>query len=231
MMMTAFASMETVHVAAYSHLLDTIGMPESEYSAFMKYKEMKDKYDYMQGFNVNSKEDIAKTVAVFSAFTEGLQLFAIFAILLNFPRFNKMKGMGQIVTWSVRDETLHCNSMIRLFRDFIKEEPQIWNDKLKNEIYEACKTIVHHEDAFIDLAFQMGPMQGLTAEEVKQYIRFIGNRRLEQLGLNPIYDVKKNPLTWLDTMLNGVEHMNFFEGRATEYSKASTKGTWGEVFA
>jgi ribonucleoside-diphosphate reductase beta chain len=142
-----------------------------------------------------------------------------------------MKGMGQIVTWSVRDETLHCNSMIRLFRDFIKEEPQIWNDKLKNEIYEACKTIVHHEDAFIDLAFQMGPMQGLTADEVKQYIRFIGNRRLEQLGLNPIYDVKKNPLTWLDTMLNGVEHMNFFEGRATEYSKASTKGTWGEVFA
>ena len=171
------------------------------------------------------------TMAVFSAFTEGLQLFASFAILLNFPGFNKMKGMGQIVTWSVRDETLHCNSMIRLFRDFIKEEPQIWNDKLKNEIYEACKTIVHHEDAFIDLAFQMGPMQGLTAEEVKQYIRFIGNRRLEQLGLNPIYDVKKNPLTWLDTMLNGVEHMNFFEGRATEYSKASTKGTWGEVFA
>ena len=85
MMMTAFASMETVHVAAYSHLLDTIGMPESEYSAFMKYKEMKDKYDYMQNFNVNSKEDIAKTVAVFSAFTEGLQLFASFAILLNFP--------------------------------------------------------------------------------------------------------------------------------------------------
>ena len=142
-----------------------------------------------------------------------------------------MKGMGQIVTWSVRDETLHCNSMIRLFKDFVKEEPQIWNDKLKKEIYDACKTIVEHEDAFIDLAFQMGPLEGLTADEVKKYIRFIGNRRLEQLGLNPIYDVKKNPLTWLDTMLNGVEHMNFFEGRATEYSKASTKGTWGEVFA
>jgi ribonucleoside-diphosphate reductase beta chain len=171
------------------------------------------------------------TMAVFSAFTEGLQLFASFAILLNFPRHNKMKGMGQIVTWSVRDETLHCNSMIRLFKDFIKEEPQIWNDKLKTEIYDACKTIVKHEDAFIDLAFQMGPLEGLTANEIKQYIRFIGNRRLEQLGLDPIYDVKKNPLTWLDNMLNGVEHMNFFEGRATEYSKASTKGTWGEVFA
>ena len=142
-----------------------------------------------------------------------------------------MKGMGQIVTWSVRDETLHCNSMIRLFKDFVKEEPQIWNDKLKKEIYDACKTIVEHEDAFIDLAFQMGPLNGLTADEIKQYIRFIGNRRLEQLGLEPIYDVKKNPLTWLDNMLNGVEHMNFFEGRATEYSKASTKGSWGEVFA
>ena len=139
--------------------------------------------------------------------------------------------MGQIVTWSVRDETLHCNSMIRLFKDFVKEEPQIWNDKLKNEIYDACKTIVVHEDAFIDLAFQMGPLEGLTADEVKKYIRFIGNRRLEQLGLNPIYDIKENPLTWLDTMLNGVEHMNFFEGRATEYSKASTRGNWGEVFA
>ena len=231
MMMTAFASMETVHIAAYSHLLDTIGMPETEYSAFLEYKEMKDKYDYMQSFNVKSKHNIAMTMAVFSAFTEGLQLFASFAILLNFPRFNKMKGMGQIVTWSVRDETLHCNSMIRLFKDFIKEEPQIWNDKLKNEIYDACKTIVAHEDAFIDLAFQMGPLEGLTADEVKKYIRFIGNRRLEQLGLNPIYDIKENPLTWLDTMLNGVEHMNFFEGRATEYSKASTRGSWGEVFA
>ena len=231
MMMTSFASMETVHIAAYSHLLDTIGMPESEYSAFMKYKEMKDKYDYMQNFNVNSKADIAKTVAVFSAFTEGLQLFASFAILLNFPRFNKMKGMGQIVTWSVRDETLHCNSMIRLFKEFIKENPEIWTAQLKKEIYEACRTIVHHEDAFIDLAFEMGPMNGLTAQEVKDYIRFIGNRRLSQLGLEPIYDVQKNPLTWLDTMLNAVEHMNFFEGRATEYSKASTQGSWTEAFS
>ena len=229
MMMSAFASMETVHVAAYSHLLDTIGMPESEYSAFMKYKEMKDKYDYMQGFDVKSNHDIAKTIAVFSAFTEGLQLFASFAILLNFPRHNKMKGMGQIVTWSVRDETLHCNSMIRLFKDFINENPETWTPQLKKELYEACRTIIEHEDAFIDLAFQMGPMQGLTAQNVKDYIRFIANRRLDQLGLERIYDIDKNPINWLDTMLNAVEHMNFFEGRATEYSKASTQGTWTEA--
>ena len=231
MMMSSFASMETVHIAAYSHLLDTVGMPETEYSAFLKYKEMKDKYDYMQSFDIKSNHDIAKTIAVFSAFTEGLQLFASFAILLNFPRQNKMKGMGQIVTWSVRDETLHCNSMIRLFNEFVKENPEIWTDKLKKEIYEACRTIISHEDAFIDLAFEMGPIEGLTSEEIKKYIRWIGNRRLIQLGLKAIYNVDKNPLSWLDTMLNAVEHMNFFEGRATEYSKASTKGTWAEAFS
>ena len=231
MMLSAFSNMETIHIAAYSHLLDTIGMPELEYQAFLQIKEMRDKYDYMQQFNTNSKINIAKTLAIFGGFTEGLQLFATFAILLNFPRFNKMKGMGQIVTWSVRDETLHCNSMIRLFKEFIKENPEIWTPQLKKELYEACRTIVHHEDAFIDLAFEMGPMEGLTAQEVKDYIRFIGNRRLNQLGLEPIYDVQKNPLTWLDTMLNAVEHMNFFEGRATEYSKASTQGSWSEAFS
>ena len=84
---------------------------------------------------------------------------------------------------------------------------------------------------FLTLVLCQFQLSSLKAEEVKQYIRFIGNRRLEQLGLNPIYDVQKNPLTWLDNMLNGVEHMNFFEGRATEYSKASTRGNWGEVFA
>ncbi len=126
MMLSAFSNIETVHIAAYSHLLDTIGMPELEYQAFLKYKEMKDKYDYMQSFRVDSKFEIAKTLAAFGAFTEGLQLFASFAILLNFPRFGKMKGMGQIISWSVRDETLHCNSIIRLFRTFVQENQEIW---------------------------------------------------------------------------------------------------------
>ncbi len=231
MMLAAFSNMETVHVVAYSHLLDTVGMPEVEYEAFLKYSEMKDKYDYMQKWGVDNLEDIAKTLAVFGAFTEGVQLFASFAILMNFPRFNKMKGMGQIITWSVRDETLHTNSIVKLFRTFIAENPQIWTEDLQSEIYQACKTIITHEDAFIDRAFEMGEVQGLRAQEVKDYIRFIANRRLSQLTLNPIYEVEKNPLPWMDEMLNGVEHMNFFEGRATEYSRAATRGTWEEAFA
>ncbi len=231
MMLSAFSNIETVHIAAYSHLLDTIGMPETEYTAFLKYKEMKDKYDYMQNFSVESKPEIAKTLAAFGAFTEGLQLFASFAILMNFPRFNKMKGMGQIVSWSVRDETLHCLSVIRLFRTFVAENPEIWTPDLRAEITQICATIVEHEDAFIDLAFELGGVEGLRAEDVKTYIRFIADRRLTQLGLDPIYHVAKNPLPWLDEMLGAIEHTNFFENRATEYSKASTEGTWEEAFA
>ena len=230
MMLAAFSNMETVHVAAYSHLLDTIGMPETEYQAFLQYKEMKDKYDYMQEWGVDTKEDIAKTMAVFGAFTEGLQLFASFAMLMNFPRFNKMKGMGQIVSWSVRDESLHTQSIIKLFRTFVSENPEVWTEALERDLYIACNTIVDHEDAFIDLAFELGPVEGLTGEEVKQYIRYIADRRLAQLGLNPMYGVEKNPLRWMDEMLNGVEHTNFFENRATEYSKASTQGSWDEAF-
>ena len=230
MMLSAFSNTETIHVAAYSHLLDTVGMPELEYQAFLSYKEMKDKYDFMQSFSVSSRREIAKTLAAFGAFTEGLQLFASFAILLNFPRFNKMKGMGQIISWSVRDETLHCLSIIKLFRTFIQENPEIWDEDFRNELYEICATIVDHEDAFIDLAFELGAVEGLNAEDVKTYIRFIADRRLTQLGLNPLYQVERNPMPWLDEMLNAVEHANFFENRSTEYSRASTIGSWEEAF-
>lgn len=230
MMLTQFAAMETTHTAAYAYLLDTVGMPEVEYSAFLQYKEMKDKFDYIHSFNVETIRDIAKALAVFSAFTEGLQLFASFAMLMNFPRFNKMKGMGQIVAWSVRDETLHVENMIHLFRAFVAENIEIWDDELKKELYDICREMVDHEDAFIDLAFEMGPVEGMTADDLKQYIRFIADRRLIQLGLKPNFGVKDNPLPWMDEMLNGVEFVNFFEGRPTEYSRAATQGSWDQAF-
>ncbi len=231
MMLAAFSNMETIHISAYSHLLDTIGMPEAEYSAFLHYKEMTDKFDFMQRFDTSSVHNTALTLAVFGAFTEGLQLFASFAMLLNFPRFNKMKGMGQIVSWSVRDESLHCDCIIKLFRTLISENPEVWTEEFERELYVTCETIVDHEDAFIDLAFEMGAVEGLTADEVKAYIRYIADRRLVQLGLQPIYRIDGNPLPWLDTMLNAVEHTNFFENRSTEYSKAATQGSWEEAFS
>tara|TARA_B100000686_G_C16768524_1_gene963454 strand:- start:1480 stop:2439 length:960 start_codon:yes stop_codon:yes gene_type:complete len=230
MMLAAFSNMETVHIAAYSHLLDTIGMPEVEYSAFLRYKEMKDKYDFLQEFKSDSKREIACTLATFGAFTEGLQLFASFAILLNFPRFNKMKGMGQIVSWSVRDETLHTNSMIRLFSTFMSENSELRSQSLDKELQEICLKVVEHEDAFIERAFELGGVEGLEGADVKRYIRFVANGRLRQLGLGPCFEVSENPLPWVEEMVNGVEHVNFFENRATEYSRAATKGSWGDVF-
>ena len=230
-MLAAFSNTETIHIAAYSYLLDTIGMPEVEYEAFLRIKEMRDKYEYMQSFNTSTKLDIAKTLAMFGAFTEGLQLFASFAILLNFPRFNKMKGMGQIVTWSARDETLHTNSIIRLFHTFLSENPEIKSKDFFEDLKNACSIVVGHEDSFIDKAFELGGVEGLEAENVKKYIRYIADNRLNQLGVDPIYNVGKNPLPYMDEMLNSLEHANFFESRATEYSRAATQGTWEEAFS
>ena len=230
MMMAAFSSTETIHIAAYSHLLDTIGMAEIEYSAFLEYKEMKDKFDFMRKWGVETKENIAKTLAVFGAFTEGVQLFASFAVLLNFPRFNKMKGMGQIVTWSVREETLHTESAIKLFRTFVSENPEVLTPELEKDIYKACETVISHEDAFINLAFELGGVEGLEANQVKDYIRYIADLRLTQLGMEKLFNIKEHPLPWMVEMLGGVEHTNFFEGRATEYSRASTTGSWDETF-
>lgn len=236
MMLTAFANMESVHQHAYSLLLDTVGMPETEYKAFSEFSEMASKHDYLENIQSYygtsstpsdaSLQKIAKTLAVYSAFGEGMQLFSSFAILLNFARYNKMKGMCQVVTWSIRDESLHVESMIKLFHAFIDENKRIWKNDLKAEIYQAAIDMVDLEDKFIELAFKQGGIEGLTQDGVKQYIRYIADRRLLQLGLKPKFKVKENPLTWLDWILNGVEHTNFFENRATEYSKGALTGSW-----
>ena len=230
MMMSAFSNIETVHIAAYALLLETIGMPDTEFSAFLKYKEMADKHDYMQQFTIDSNHEIAKTVAMFGGFTEGLQLFASFAMLLNFPRHNKMRGMGQIVTWSIVDETQHAEAMIKLFRTYIEENREVWTDDLKSKIYTIATRMVELEDKFIDLAFKMGPMEDLTADDVKKYIRYICDRRLISLGLKGHYKVKRNPLPWVEEMINAPTHTNFFENRATDYAKGALKGKWDDVW-
>ena len=191
---------------------------------------MADKHEYIDSVKVTKgdKRSIAKALAVYSGFTEGLQLFSSFIILLNFPRFGKMKGMGQIITYSIRDESLHVEAMTKLFREFIQENIDIWDDAFKAEIYQACREMVELENRFLDLVFEQGDIEGLTKHEMMQYIRYIADRRLLQLGLKPNYNVKDNPLNWLDDVL-GVEHQNFFEGRATTYMKAGMRGDVGKV--
>jgi ribonucleoside-diphosphate reductase beta chain len=225
MMLAAFSNMETVHIAAYALLLETIGMPDSEFTAFLDYQAMRDKHDFMQKFGVENNADIARTLAGFGGFTEGLQLFASFAMLMNFPRHNKMKGMGQIVSWSVRDESLHCEGIIKLYHTFTRETGCL-TPAVKDDIIDCCKTVVSLEDKFIDLAFEMGDVHGMTPKDIKSYIRYIADWRLKQLELPAVFGVTQHPIPWLSEILNGVEHANFFEARATEYSKAATQGDW-----
>jgi ribonucleoside-diphosphate reductase beta chain len=220
MMLLGFAAREALHIAAYSHLIESLGMPESTYNEFMEYQEMKDKHDYVLNISEknSTKENTAMHIAVFSAFTEGMQLFSSFIMLLNFPRNGNMKGMGQIVTWSIVDETMHAENMIKLFRTYIEENKEIWNDDLKGKIYSIAEKMVELEDKFIDLSFSMGEMKNLTSEEVKNYIRYIADRRLISLGLKGIFKVKRNPLPWVEEMINAPTHTNFFEQRVTDYA-------------
>jgi len=233
MMLAGFAAREALHIAAYSHLIETLGMPESTYSEFLEYEAMKDKHEYFVDMsNSNGTvESVATNIAAFSAFTEGMQLFSSFIMLLNFPRHGKMKGMGQIITWSIVDETLHAENMIKLFREYINENIGIWNDDLKGKIYTIAEKMVELEDKFIDLAFAIGPMEGLTPEEVKTYIRYICDRRLISLGLKGIFKVKKNPLLWVESMINAPTHTNFFENKSTDYARGALTGEWGDIWA
>jgi ribonucleoside-diphosphate reductase beta chain len=231
MMLCGFAAREALHVAAYSHLIETLGMPETTYNEFMQYEEMKAKHDFFAQIAGQDAQTIAQQIAAFSAFTEGMQLFSSFIMLLNFPRHGKMKGMGQIITWSIVDETMHAESMIKLFRTFIEENRDIWNDELKSEIYKIAEKMVELEDKFIDLAFLIGPMEGLNGDDVKRYIRYIADRRLISLGLKGIFKVKKNPLPWVEEMVNAPIHTNFFENRATDYAKGALTGSWEDVWA
>jgi ribonucleoside-diphosphate reductase beta chain len=232
MMLMGFAAREALHIAAYSHLIETLGMPESTYNEFLEYQEMRDKHDYV--LEISSKNGtIASTathIAVFSAFTEGMQLFSSFIMLLNFPRHGLMKGMGQIVTWSIVDETMHAESMIKLFKEYIKENPEIWNDELKSKIYSIAERMVELEDKFIDLSFAGADMRDLSAADVKQYIRYIADRRLISLGMKGIFKVKRNPLPWVEEMINAPVHGNFFENRVTDYAKGALSGNWGDVW-
>ena len=225
-MLSSFAGREAVHQRAYALLNDTLGLPDEDFHKFLEYTEMADKIDFMKQGDINTHTGLALSLAQ-SVFNEGLSVFASFVMLLNFQRFGKMKGMGTIVEWSIRDETLHVQGNAKLFREFCGEHPRIVNDELKSKIYQMAKDVVKLEDRFIKLAFNGLQMEGLTEQDVKQYIRHIADRRLLQLGMKPNFGVKENPLPWLDWVLNGASHDNFFEKRVTEYSVNGMEGDWG----
>ena len=228
-MLGSFANREGVHQRAYALLNDTLGLPDSEYHAFLEYKEMTDKIEFMQKADITTQRGLALALAK-SVFNEGVALFASFVMLLNFQRVGKMKGMGKVVEWSIRDESMHVEGNSRLFKAFVAEHPKLVDNEFKKEIYVMAKNVVKLEDKFIQLAYAMGEIEGLTMEEVKTYIRYITDRRLLQLGLKTNFKVKNNPLPWLEWILNGADHTNFFENRVTEYEVAGLTGSWDSAY-
>lgn len=244
MMLFGFGAREAMHIASYSHLITTLNLPDITYQEFMNFKSMKDKHDFIfnKKFKSNSIirfikfllfgfdekiEEIATKIALFSAFIEGVQLFSSFIMLLNFTRHGLMKKMGQIVQWSIADETHHTNSMMQLYCTLVDENKNyIRLNILKNRIYWLANKIVELEDSFIDLAFGLTSMRDLTKNDVKDYIRYITDKRLATLGYKGIYTINKNPLDWAEDILNAPTHTNFFENKPTEYAKASLTGNW-----
>lgn len=220
-MLGSFACREAIHQRAYALLNDTLGLPDTDFQAFLEYEEMAEKVDFMTDASTDTDEGIALTLAK-AVFNEGVSLFASFAMLLNYQRFGKMLGMSTIVEWSLRDESLHVQGVSRMFREF-----GVINDEIRDRIADMARTVAGLEDRFIDLAYAMGPVEGLTPDEVKQYIRYITDRRMLQLGLKPVFNQTRNPLPWLEWVMNGADHSNFFEKRVTEYAVTSLTGDWG----
>ena len=226
-MLTAFASREFIHQRAYALLNDTLGLPEEEFTAFLEYSEMADKVEFMSDIDVHSISGTALAIAR-SVLNEGVSLFSAFAMLLNYQRQGMMPGMCTVVEWSVRDESQHAEGMAKLFRAFTEEHPRIVNDEFKRDIFDMFRMSVRLEDKVIDLAYELGDLEGLSATDVKQYIRYLADRRLIQLGLKPNWKVKDNPLPWMEELLGGSSLSNFFEKRVTDYNAQGLEGEdWG----
>ena len=223
MMASSFSSMESIHAVAYAYLNQSLGL--EDFSAFLHEPTAKAKIDRLITTKGKSKEEIARSLAIFSAFNEGVNLFSSFAILLNFSRFNKMKGLGQIIAFSIKDESLHSEAGCWLFRALISEFPEIWNDDLKKSVYQAARDTVDLEDSFIDKAFELGEVEGLTSKDMKNFIRYRCNTKLEDLGLKKNWkNLDKDAIermSWFDVLSAGVSHSDFFASRVSDYSKGS----------
>jgi ribonucleoside-diphosphate reductase beta chain len=227
-MACAFADFESIHAEAYARLNEELGLDDFE--AFMEDEEAKAKIDRLVELPGDTLREKALSLAIFSAFTEGVNLFSSFAILMSFQLRNLMKGTGQIVEWSVRDESLHSKAGCWLFRTMMEEMPEL-NEDMADQIYDACDLSVKLEFDFIDKAFEMGEIEGLNKNQLKNFIKERANQKLIELGYNPLYnDIDPNLLKsmeWFGHLTSGKTHQDFFAGRVTDYSKSTAD--WSDL--
>ncbi len=226
-MASTFASFEAIHTVAYAYLLDTLNI--ADYEIVYETPSASAKLNRLMDVKGDSKQDIMRSLAIFSAFAEGVSLFSQFAILMNFARYNKMPALGQIVSWSSLDESLHSDAGIWLFNTMKEENLELWTDDLKKDIYDAARLTVELEDASIDHAFADTPIDGLTAAHVKNYIRNRANERLAALGLKKnwksIDPVLLSEMMWFERQVFGTSSTDFFALTPTEYTTGTRDWT------
>jgi ribonucleoside-diphosphate reductase beta chain len=228
-MARVFADFESIHAEAYARLNEELGL--DDFKAFLEDETSKAKIDRLIEVPGETIEEKALSLAIFSAFTEGVNLFSSFAVLMSFQLRNLMKGTGQIVEWSVRDESLHSKAGCWLFKKLLEEQPELNTTELRHKIVEACELSVQLEFDFIEKAFEMGSIEGLNKEQLKTFIKARANEKMVELGYNGIYnDVDPNLLRqmeWFGHLTSGKTHQDFFAGRVTNYAKSTAD--WSDL--
>ncbi len=234
-----FGSQETIHATAYSYLNETLGL--DDFSAFLHEPTIAEKFEHLSSVDANythedlaennkARREVARSLAIFSAFAEGVSLYSSFAVLYSFQMRNMLKGIGQQMKWSVRDESLHSKMGCKLFRHMCEEYPNL-KDEVESGIIHAAELMVEMELNFIDKMFEMGDLENMKAEDLKNFIKRRGNEKLVELGYEGVftYDVNSaNELNWFYHLTGGVEHTDFFAIRPTAYSKAGEDEVWDE---
>jgi glutaredoxin 3 len=229
-MLGSFAAREGVHQRAYALVSDTLGFPDAEYSRFLDYKSMSDKIDFMFANDVSTPEGVALAFAK-TALCEGISLFGPFTQLLGYQRIGWMINTNNIVEWSIRDETVHVKGNSLVFRQMCLEQPWIVTRAFLEQVDQMTRQLVACEDAYLDQCFngRQPAVEDMTAVNMKQYIRYIADRRLAGLGRPPMFKVQ-NPFPWLEWIVSGTKLDNFFEKRVSEYSIGGMTGDWGYAF-
>ena len=219
-----FGSQETVHAVAYSYLNETLKL--EDYEAFLHEPATANRFENLVGYEGESKAGIAKSLAVFSAFAEGVSLYSAFAVLYSFQLRNLLKGIGQQMKWSVRDESLHSKMGCQLFRHMCEEDPSLL-EECREDVITAAALMVSLEHDYIDKMFEMGDIEGISAIDLKHFLRKRTNEKLVELGYLDLgsyfsYDESRaSNLDWFYHLTGGVTHTDFFAIRSTDYSKAN----------
>ena len=236
-MATTFGAMETIHAEAYSLLNEELGLDDfSEFledeTTMAKIETLMDVRDSFNG-EVNWHKR-ATSLAIFSAFTEGVNLFSSFAILLSFKMRNKLKGVGQIVEWSIRDESMHSDAGCWLFRTLLEENPHLKTPELEAAINEAALLSLQLELDFIEKVYELGDLEGCSKYNLINFIKNRVNTKLADLGYRPIIldvDMKAvNEMKWFDALSAGKQHTDFFANRVTNYSKGHLEWDTATMF-